>query len=254
MKLAIMQPYLFPYIGYWQLISAVDTFVVYDDVNFITRGWINRNNILFDGKAKMITLALSKASINKLINEIDIADHLGTKEAFLKTVCTAYRKAPFFQEVFLLLEKVILNPEKNLSKYILTSLETICAYLGIQTKFIVSSDIPKNNTLRGDDKIVHICEILGAQTYINPSGGVELYHESKFLEKKMELFFILPDLHKIKYTQFGVSFFKGLSIIDILMFNSSNNIRENIIPCYQLIKKDVLLNFLAANRAERECE
>lgn len=244
MKLAIMQPYLFPYIGYWQLISAVDKFVVYDDVNFISRGWINRNNILFDGKAKLVTLALSKASINKLINEIDIANELGTKEAFLKTIQNAYKKAPFFQAVFPILEKVILNPENNIASYILTSLKSICSYLGIQTEFIVSSDISKDNSLRGDDKIVHICEILGAKTYINPSGGVEIYHDNKFTEKGISLFFLRPELDKIRYAQWSSPFVNGLSIIDILMFNSPGEIQEKIIPKFQLMKKDDLQSFL----------
>ena len=245
-----MQPYLFPYIGYWQLINAVDEFVVYDDVNYISRGWINRNNILFDGKAKMVTLALAKASINKRINEIDIASELGTKEAFLRTIAGAYRKAPFYGDVFPLLEKVILNPENNIAKYILTSIETICSYLEISTKILVSSEIPKDNSLRGDDKIVRICEILGAQTYINPSGGVEIYHESKFRKKNIELFFIQPDLKQIHYTQFAETFTNGLSIIDVLMFNSSNDILEKIIPCYRLMTKDALQSYNQSNMKE----
>ena len=237
MKLAVMQPYLFPYIGYWQLINAVDEFVIYDDVNFISRGWINRNNILVDGESKMITLALSKASINKRINEIDIASELGTKEAFLKKIVNAYRKAPFFGTVFPLLEKIILNSENNISKYILTSIQTICSYLEISTKILVSSEIPKDNNLRGDDKIVHICEILGAETYINPYGGMAIYDEEKFEKKNIKLFFIKADLERICYKQFDTPFVNGLSIIDILMFNSSVKIKEEMLQRYSLLTK-----------------
>ena len=238
MKLAVMQPYLFPYIGYWQLIGAVDKFVVYDDVNYISRGWINRNNILVSGNAKMITLALSKASINRRINEIDIASELGTKEAFLRTIAGAYRKAPFYGDVFPLLEKVILNPENNIAKYILTSIETICSYLEIPTKILISSEIPKDNSLRGDDKIVRICEILGAETYINPSSGMAIYNEEKFRKKHIELFFLKADLDRICYKQFAGPYVGGLSIIDFLMFNSAEAIRKEMLPCYQLLKKE----------------
>ena len=233
-----MQPYLFPYIGYWQLINAVNEFVVYDDVNYISRGWINRNNILVDGKAKMVTLALSKASINKRINEIGIASELGTKEAFLNAIARAYRKAPFYGEVFPILEKVILNPENNIAQYILTSIESICSYLEIPTKILLSSEIPKDNSLRGDDKIVRICEILGAETYINPSGGMAIYDEEKFRKKNIELFFLKADLDRICYTQFAEPYVGGLSIVDVLMFNSIVTIRDEILPLFTLLRKE----------------
>ena len=76
MTVAIMQPYLFPYIGYWQLIHAVDTFVIFDDVNYIKKGYINRNNILVNGQKQTFTLELMSASQNKLINDIDIGNNI----------------------------------------------------------------------------------------------------------------------------------------------------------------------------------
>src|SRR5690606_3799363 len=101
MKIAIMQPYLFPYLGYFQLINAVETFVFYDDVNFIKRGWINRNQILVDNKAALFTVPLKKASQNKLINEIDMAIDEKWLSQFFKTIEQNYKNAPYFDDTFL---------------------------------------------------------------------------------------------------------------------------------------------------------
>ena len=104
MTLAIMQPYLFPYIGYWQLLNAVDTFVLYDDVNYINKGYINRNSILVDGKAQQFTLELINASQNKLINEIEIGNN---SKKLLKTITQSYIKAPFFEDIITLIEEIL---------------------------------------------------------------------------------------------------------------------------------------------------
>ena len=110
MKLAIMQPYFMPYIGYWQLMNAVDTYVVYDDVNYINRGWINRNNILISGSSYMFTIMLKKASQNKLINEIEILDDFSKLK---KQIEFAYKKAPYYDRIIVLLNKIFDYPNKN---------------------------------------------------------------------------------------------------------------------------------------------
>lgn len=172
MKLGIMQPYFMPYIGYFQLIKAVDKFVIYDDVNFINRGWINRNNILINGKAQLFTISLHKASQNKLINEIKIADDF---QKFLRTVEMAYKKAPYFGEIYNLLQHIVAYPDKQAANFIWNSLQEISSYLQLDTEFLMSSSIEKNNSNHGQTKIMEICQILGADTYINPIGGQELY-------------------------------------------------------------------------------
>ena len=235
MKLAIMQPYLFPYIGYWQLIGCVDKFVVYDDVNYIVRGWINRNNILVQGEPRLLTLSLSKPSRNKLINEIEIAE--GAKREFLHQIECNYRKAPQFPQVFPLLESILGNPENNIAKFIRASLESVSRYLHLETEFLMSSEIPKDNSLRGDDKIAHICGLLGAETYINPYGGMEIYHEEKFLSKNIRLLFLKPRLEMIHYEQFRNEFANGLSIVDLMMFNEADVIHRKFLPLFQLIRK-----------------
>ncbi|QLE78824.1 WbqC family protein [Francisella sp. Scap27] len=226
MKVAIMQPYFFPYIGYWQLINAVDVFVIYDDVNFIKKGYINRNNILLNNKSYRITLGLLGASQNKLINEISLGDN---RQNLLKTVKQAYSKAPHFHHVYDMLEGVVITEENNLSLFLENLIKSVSNYIGINTKFIKSSELQKDNSLRGQDKILQICEILGADIYINPVGGRQLYDKKSFSDKKIRLNFIEPSI--IKYQQFGEEFHPHLSIIDVLMFNSVGSVKEILNNC-----------------------
>ena len=229
MTLAIMQPYLFPYIGYWQLINAVDTFVIYDDVNYINKGYINRNSILVNGKSQQFTLELIGASQNKLIKEIEIGNNANK---ILKTIKQSYIKAPLFENVISLLEEILTNKEKNLAKYIGYSLEIISNYLNINTKFIYSSDIKKDNNLKAQDKILDICKKLEATNYINTIGGQELYNKEIFKENGIELNFLKTEL--VEYKQFKNDFVPYLSIIDILMFNSKDEIK-NMLNRYALV-------------------
>lgn len=229
MTLAIMQPYLFPYIGYWQLINAVDTFVIYVDVNFIKQGYINRNSILSNGKSQVITMELIGASSNKLINEIEVGNN---REKLLKTIKQNYTKAPSFDKVYPIIENIINQNEKNLAKFIGYSLERICEYLEVDTKFVYSSNIKKDNTLKAQDKILEMCNILKADKYINAIGGQELYNKEIFKENGIELNFLKTEL--VEYKQFKNDFVPYLSIIDILMFNSKDEIK-NMLDRYALV-------------------
>ncbi len=229
MTLAIMQPYLFPYIGYWQLINAVDTFVIYVDVNFIKQGYINRNSILSNGKSQVITMELIGASSNKLINEIEVGNN---REKLLKTIKQNYTKAPSFDKVYPIIENIINQNEKNLAKFIGYSLERICEYLEVDTKFVYSSNIKKDNTLKAQDKILEMCNILKADKYINAIGGQELYNKEIFKENGIELNFLKIEL--VEYKQFKNDFVPYLSIIDILMFNSKDEIK-NMLVRYELV-------------------
>ena len=229
MTVAIMQPYLFPYIGYWQLINAVDTFVIYDDVNFIKQGYINRNSILSNGKSQVITMELIGASSNKLINEIEVGNN---RSKLSKTIKQNYVKARYFEVVYPLIENILNQNEKNLGKFIGYSLEQISNYLEINTKFIYSSDIEKDNALKTQDKVLEICNILKADKYINAIGGQELYNKEIFKENGMELNFLKTEL--VEYKQFKNDFVPYLSIIDVLMFNSKDEIKE-MLKRYELI-------------------
>ena len=209
-----MQPYLFPYIGYFQLIHSVDAFVIYDDVNFIKGGWINRNYILSQGLKSRITLQLQGASPNLLINQVNVG---ANKVKLLKSIRQSYSKAPQFSAVYPLLEEALLYEEINLAKFIDYGLRKTCKYLGIKPKWYLSSDLKKDSTLSGQDKVLSICAELGASQYINVPGGRDLYEQKDFSSLGINLSFIEPKL--IEYSQFGGEFEPNLSIIDVMMFN-----------------------------------
>ena len=232
MKVCVMQPYFFPYLGYWQMISAVDTFVIFDDVNYINKGWINRNNILVNGQAWMFTLPLDKASQNKLINEIELGGDLKTREKILRTVQMSYKKAPFYDVIYPLVEKAFLNPQKNLALFLKDHFESVFDFLDIKTKIILSSDVEKDNSLKGQDKILQICRKLDCDTYINTIAGEELYSYDAFAKQNMQLRFI--KMKPVEYAQYKQPFVPNLSFIDVMMFNDKARIKDLLLQ-YDLI-------------------
>lgn len=234
MKLGIMQPYFLPYIGYWQLMNAVDTYVIFDDVNYINRGWINRNRILINGKPAYFNIPMRGASQNKLINEIEVNHDEKLIESSLKTVEIAYKRAPYFSSVFPLISSIMTNKKNVLSEFVTESIKTVRDYLGIETELVISSSLKKNNDLKGQDKILEICSILGAAEYYNAIGGQELYSYSRFKEEGIDLKFLKTD--RIKYVQFKNEFQENLSILDVMMFNSIDEIRK-MLEQYSLIVK-----------------
>jgi len=190
MKLAIMQPYLFPYIGYFQLIKVVDKFVILDDVNFIKKGWINRNRILVNRREYLFSVPLKHASQNKLIKDVQISNEIDWKNKLIKTIELSYKKAPYFNEVIMLIKDIILYDEDNLSKYILNSLIQLNKYLAIATKIVPTSVIYNNSHLTGQKKIIDICLQENATHYINTIGGKELYDLNIFANHGIKLSFI----------------------------------------------------------------
>ena len=228
-----MQPYFFPYIGYWQLINAVDKFVIYDDVSYIKRGWINRNNILVNGHPMLMNVRLKKVSQNKLINEVEVSHDLNYNIDLLKTIKESYSKAPFFEAIFPIVELVINQQEKNLAKYLAFSIKEVCKYLSIDTEIIISSEISKYNELKGQDRILDICKLLSTDQYINAIGGRSLYSNKDFDLCGIELKF-LKTLN-IRYPQLNHNeFVPNLSILDIMMFNSAGQI-SSMLNDYELI-------------------
>ena len=226
MKLAIMQPYLFPYIGYFQLINAVDKFVILDDVNYFKKGFINRNNYLINGEKKILTLPLKDASQNKLIMETEVLSDLSAKEKFLKTLEVSYKKAPCFTDVFPLIYKIIMHNESNLSAYLYNSIININNYLSIDTEIVKTSSVYNTHHLKGQFKILDICVQEKATTYINPIGGTQLYNKENFAEKSMNMYFL--KIGNINYTQYKNEFIPFLSIVDVMMFNSISALKEHL--------------------------
>lgn len=213
MKLAIMQPYFFPYLGYFQLIKSVDTFVVYDDVNYIKGGWINRNNILANGESQLVTLPLRGASPNKLINQVEVVG----QHKMLQSLRQNYSKAPNFDIVYPIIEDCLKQAEKNLARFLDYQLHRICDYLGLNPQWYISSQLVKDAKLRGQNKILSICDVLGATHYVNVPGGKALYDKHSFVARGLKLSFIQPK--EVAYHQFGKAFVPSLSIIDVMMFN-----------------------------------
>lgn len=234
MKLAIMQPYLFPYIGYYQLINAVDKFVIYDDVNFIKQGWINRNNILVNEKPYLFTVPLENQSSFVKINETLINQQFYPiwKKKFLKTIEQNYGKAPFFKEVFPLIQSTFDIKTNNLSDLAANSLKKTSNYIEITTVFEDSSTIYQNQDLSSQNRVLDICKKEKATVYINSIGGYELYSEKDFLNENITLNFIKPKA--TCYDQYNSKFVPNLSIIDVLMFNDIDTIK-GFLTNYELI-------------------
>jgi WbqC-like protein family len=218
MKLGIMQPYFLPYIGYFQLMAAVDKFVAYDDVNFIKGGWINRNRILLNGHEHLFTVPLVKASPNRLINEIELVGRTGWKRKLMDTLDQAYRQAPYFQQVLPLIREIVHYHEQSLSKYLVHGLSKIKTYLDIATELVPSSSKYDNRNLKGEERVLDICRQERATVYINPAGGHALYDPEHFRANGVSLRFLEP--RPIEYRQSGSEFHPWLSILDVLMFNS----------------------------------
>lgn len=227
-----MQPYFMPYIGYWQLMNLVDQYVIYDDVNFIKGGWINRNRILVNGAPKYFNVPMLGSSSNVLINEVRVDHNAAVTRKSLRSIEGAYKKAPYFDIVNPMLEEVLWCGEDNIAKYIEHSFRVICKYLDIRTELIVSSDLDKDTALKGQDKVIAICRLLGATEYYNAIGGRELYSYEAFREHGLQLKFV--ETKNIVYQQFDNTFQPNLSIIDVMMFNSRDKIREYL-EAYTLI-------------------
>lgn len=222
--IAIMQPYFLPYIGYFQLMAAADKFVVFDDVNFINRGWINRNRLLLNGVTHTFTIPLRSASQNRLICDIELADESGWRGKLLRTIRQAYGRAPCYPQVSTLLEKVISYPSIRLDEFLLNSLHEVVNYLSLKVEIVSTSRSYKNTHLKGQDRILDICRQEGADIYINPIGGVDLYDRAGFSNQDLSLYFLRP--RPISYSQGKGDHVAWLSIMDVLMFNEPTEVRR----------------------------
>ncbi|WP_044102403.1 WbqC family protein [Acinetobacter pittii] len=228
MKLAIMQPYFMPYIGYFQLINTVDKFIFYDDVTFIKQGWINRNQILINNQASLFSIPLSNASSHVLIKDVLVTEKAYDKwkKSFLNSILFSYKKAKNYEAISNLIHSILEQQPQTISELAIKSVIEVSRYLGIKTEFEISSEIYKNTYLSGQDRVLDICKSENALTYINPIGGVELYSKNVFLQNGVELFFIQSN--KSIYKQFSDEFVPFLSIIDVMMFNDVEEIQQQL--------------------------
>lgn len=232
MKLGIMQPYFMPYIGYWQRIGAVDKHVIYDDVNYIKNGWMNHNRIVLNGEVHCLSAPLIGASPNKLVNEVNVNNNPILQGKMLKTLEVAYHKSPYFDEAMSCLEPIIRSEETNFARYLEYQINEICRFLHISTKLIMSSSIEKDNSQKGQRKVIAICRLIGATEYYNALSGNELYCKDDFLCNGVKLVFI-RNKGTIRYTQMSREFLSSLSIIDVMM-NCSETERSALLADYEL--------------------
>lgn len=223
MKVGIMQPYFLPYIGYFQLIQAVDVFVLYDNIKYTKKGWINRNRYLASGREKPFSLPLKKDSDYLDVRERVLADDFAP-EKMLNGINEAYRKAPCFQSAMPVLQDIFLYEERNLFSFIRHAVIRICQHLGINTSIVTSSQLAADHSLAGEQRVINICRELGADTYINPPGGRTLYNAQNFAENGLQLKFIDPVLKP--YPQLADHFTAGLSVIDVIMNNDHQKLTE----------------------------
>jgi WbqC-like protein family len=222
MTLGIMQPYFLPYLGYWQLLSAVDRFVVYDNIEYTKKGWINRNRFLQNGRDAVFTIPLKKASDFLDIVDRSVADDFD-RDRLLNQLAESYRKAPFFRSVFPVIEAIIRANRVNLFDYLHHGILATADCLGIRTPIVISSTVAIDHGLRAENKVLALCKTLGADRYINAIGGRELYSHAAFREQGITLEFIRP--RQVHYPQYDHPFVPHLSIVDVMMFNSRDAIR-----------------------------
>lgn len=232
MKVAIMQPYFLPYIGYYQLIAAVDIFVVYDNIKYTKKGWINRNRLLLNGADAMFSLPLKKDSDSLDVVQRELSAEFD-REKLLNQFRGAYARAPHFAQTFPLLERIVHCGEENLFRYIHHSITEVCAYLNIKTEIRISSGIDIDHGLKAQDKVIALCRAAGADTYINAIGGTDLYDRGVFGAQGIELKFIKA--RPFEYAQFGAPFVPWLSIVDVLMFNPIEVVQKWTTLSYELI-------------------
>lgn len=226
-KVAIMQPYFLPYMGYFHLLNSVDEFVIYDNIQYTKKGWINRNRILVNGKDKLISLPLKKDS--DYLNVIDrkLSDNWNVEKVkLLNLIKSSYKKSPQYSIIFPIIEKCIQLSDNNLFNFILNSLTQLNSFLEIDTKVTISSTINIDHTLKSKDKVIAICKNLNATTYINAIGGQELYNVKDFKNHELDLKFIKSSL--LNYKQYKNEFIPWLSILDILFFNEKQDIIKHL--------------------------
>ena len=231
MKIGIMQPYFLPYIAYFSLINLVDKFIYYDDVQYIKRGWVNRNRVKMKNEWLYIILPIKKASLNSNINEVFVVNNKREIDKIKNTIKHCYVNAPNYEKIKNIVFENI-KPGLNISKLNINLINIICNYLNIDTKMYISSEIEKNSNLKGENQILEICKRLDGDLYINPIGGKELYSKKKFYKLGIRLNFI--EIDKIEYYQGKYNFIENLSFLDVLMWCSKEKI-HHLLKMYKLV-------------------
>lgn len=234
MIVAIMQPYFFPYIGYFQLMRAVDQFVFYDDAQYMKNGWINRNRIAIGEEEKWVTLPVEHSGLRTKINE----RHYILKEnveAIKRKLVAAYSRAPNFEKAYRFVCDLLDFDDPNVAVFNTNLLCESAHRLGIDCHFAVSSEIAQSDGRRGEAKVIDMCRALGADHYINPIGGLELYDPRRFSEAGLRLSFLQTTVSPANPSDDGTH----LSIIDTIMRSGWEEARSQL-GRYKILNKEQL--------------
>jgi WbqC-like protein family len=229
-----MQPYFLPYIGYFQLLEHCDMFVLYDDIEYTKRGWINRNRILVSGSPHTITLPLRRASDFLDVRDREIASEYSGKK-MLAAFEQSYRRAPYWTRCKPMLEEILHFPNHNLFDFVEHSILVTAACVGIATDVVVSSTLGIDRSLRGEERVLATCAAMGATEYVNPIGGLSLYRESEFAERGISLSFLQARLSP--YPQYLSPYVEALSIVDTMMFVEPLELRARVRGDFEIVTK-----------------
>jgi hypothetical protein len=222
-SVAVMQPYFFPNLAYYKLVRHVEHFIFFNDVHFIKGGWINKNNILYNQQALLFRLPLKSASQNKLISNMELFDKEKESVLLLKKIYHSYSKAPFYNEVEALVKTVLDTSSEFIADVAEQSVRAVFSYLELPLVATCSSALPFDRSATDNaDRIIALVQYLNKSTYLNAIGGKELYNKNYFKTKGLDLKFVSPSIQP--YQQFSHPFVPGLSIIDVLMFNSPSQV------------------------------
>lgn len=231
MRVGIMQPYFLPYIGYFQLLNYCDTFVVYDDIEYTKKGWISRNRLQLNGEVRTFSLSLKSASDYLSIRERSLAENFD-RARLLRLFEAAYRKAPCFDELADFLRPVVLFESKNLFSYLENSIQQACLHLGITTEIVRSSELKIDAGIRGQARVLEICNVLGAKQYVNPIGGLDLYDRQSFIDRGIDLRFLKSRL--TPYPQGNFEFIPALSVVDQIALCGSEGMKTVLVNDFDL--------------------
>lgn len=242
MTLGLMQPYLFPYLGYFQLMRHVDTYVFYENVQYMRQGWVNRNRLYTNIKKNethYFTFAVVKDDYKKEINERYYSNLKADCEKLRRILYQSYKNASNFEEAYTVIDQALQFENNNVAYFNMNANYLIARYMGIDTQITCMERIKDkgfwDNYYRLDyeSKVIYICRFFQGQRYVNAIGGASLYHKKAFLHNNIELKFIKMD--DIVYPQFEGEFTPNLSIIDVIMHNKIDSIKL-LLDRYQIIE------------------
>ncbi len=235
--IGVMQPYFFPYIGYYQHVFACDQFVFLDDVDYSKLEYVGRNNLLVQKRKTPFGVEMSGGrSSNSLIKDLLLNPAPKWRAKMLKTIELNYKKTPHFHAVMdEIVSPVMLGAQTHVAELNRASIKACCEYLEIETTFVDTSVIYEKKNLFGSDRVRNICQLENATTYINSIGGKELYYHDEFAEDGLALKFLKPDMEAMVYSQGKSPWTPYLSILDVLMWNDRSRV-QSFLSEYELVK------------------